>query len=254
MCGRLALVSDTPHLARLLHAGLDPELVDGLRPSWNVGPTSMILGVAEDGGHQRTMGLYRWGFVPAGGADPTATRAVFNARAETVATKPMFRVAFERRRILIPVDAFYEWKAGTPKQPFVFKRSDGEPVVFAGLRQSWTGHDGTELQTATIITTAAGPDMPIHDRQPVVLDRGAWGHWLDPEVTDPGELGPLLRPTPDGTLTHYRVGREVGNVDNDGPELIREIDPAEDGAAVAVPLPLAVPADGTPAASPEPRR
>jgi len=180
MCGRIALYSDVPRLARLLDAGIDPEVVDEFGPSWNIGPMSTILGVSEDAAGDRTMGLYRWGLVPAGARDPASIRNTFNARAETVATRPTFRAAFRQRRILVPVDAFYEWKGGAIKQPYVFKRADGDPVVFAGLRERWRGVDGSELRTATIITTEAGPDMPVHDRQPVVLERGAWEHWLDP--------------------------------------------------------------------------
>jgi putative SOS response-associated peptidase YedK len=231
MCGRIALYTDTPHLAQLLHAGLDPDLVDGLRPSWNVGPTAEILGVSEDAGGGRIMAAYRWGLVPWAAKDPNAVRHTFNARAETVATKPVFRSAFRRGRILVPVDAFYEWKAGTPKQPFAFRRADGQPVVFAGLRDYWRGPDGNELRSATVITTAAGPDMPIHDRQPVVLDPGTWEQWLDPESSDREQLESLLVPTAAGTLVHYPVGREVGNVRNDRPELVEEIDLSASGAS-----------------------
>ncbi len=223
MCGRIALYSDTTHLALLLEAGIDPDLVDGLLPRWNVGPTSTILGVAQDPEGRRTLGPYRWGLVPSGARDPAAIRNTFNARAETVATKPVFRSAFRRGRILIPVDAFYEWQAGTPKQPYAFTRADGQPVVFAGLGEWWRGDDGSDLHTASIITTEAGPDMPMHDRQPVVLERDTWKRWLDREVTDRRKLEPLLRPTAAGTLIHYPVGRAVGNVRNEGPELIKEV-------------------------------
>ena len=227
MCGRIALYSDTPHLAQLLEAGIDPELVDGLRPHWNIGPTSEILGVRENGDGTRTLSPYRWGLVPGWVKSPAEARGTFNARADTLATKPMFKAAFRRGRILVPVDAFYEWKTDQTKQPYAFKRADGDPLVFAGLREWWRGEDGTELRTATIITTEAGPDMPIHDREPVVLERDDWGHWLDPEVTSRDELEPLLRPTAEGTLVHYPVGRAVGNVRNDRPELLDETTEAE---------------------------
>jgi putative SOS response-associated peptidase YedK len=220
MCGRIALYSDVPQLARLLDAGVDPDLVEAMEPRWNIGPTSPILGVSEGQDGQRTLGAYRWGLIPWWAKDPAAIKNTFNARGETVATKSMFQSAFTRSRILVPVDAFYEWKAGTPKQPFAFKRADGQPVVFAGLRDRWKGDDGIELRSATIITTHAGPDMPIHDRQPVVLEPETWEQWLDPEVTDPSELEPLLVPNSAGTLVHYAVGRAVGNVKNDRPELL----------------------------------
>jgi putative SOS response-associated peptidase YedK len=65
--------------------------------------------------------------------------------------------------------------------------------------------------------------MPIHNRQPVVLERDTWEHWLDPEVADREELEPLLKPNKEGTLVHYPVTRDVGNIRNDGPELVQEI-------------------------------
>ncbi len=95
--------------------------------------------------------------------------------------------------------------------------------MFAGLREWWRDAEGYELNTATIITTEAGPDMPIHDRQPVVLDRANWDLWLDPAVTNVEKLEPLLVPTVEGTLVHYPVSKNVGNVRNDGPELIEAI-------------------------------
>jgi putative SOS response-associated peptidase YedK len=65
--------------------------------------------------------------------------------------------------------------------------------------------------------------MPIHDRQPVVLERTDWDLWLDPALHDPRALRPLLVPTVAGTLVHYPVDRAVGNVRNDRPELLDEV-------------------------------
>jgi putative SOS response-associated peptidase YedK len=224
MCGRIALYEDPDHVARLVHAGVTEEALERWRPKWNVGPQSLILGVSERQG-ERMLDVYRWGLVPSWAKDPSAIRSTFNARAETVATKPMFRKAFTSQRILVPVDAFFEWKALGPKlkQPYAFTRADGEPIVFAGLREWWRDAEGHELRTATIITTEAGPDMPIHNRQPVVLEPDRWGQWLDQEVTDVSVLAPLLVPTVAGTLVNHPVSKDVGNVRNDGPELMEAI-------------------------------
>ncbi len=224
MCGRIALYEEPGRLARIFDAVLD--VGDDWEPHWNLGPTSPVLGVGDDREGRRHLGVYRWGLVPGSAKDPAAVRNTFNARAESVATRPMFRAAFRRWRILVPVDAFYEWSPpspGSPKQPYAFKRADGRPLALAGLREYWRGPDGTELRSATIITTVAGPDMPVHDRQPVVLEPDAWEHWLDRSVTDPDELEPLLRPGPAGTLLHYPVSRAVGNVANDTPDLVEEL-------------------------------
>jgi putative SOS response-associated peptidase YedK len=220
VCGRIALYDEPGQVARLLDVGLDPELAEEWRPRWNLGPTTQIFGVAQSMDGLRTMSAYRWGLVPSWAKDPAAIKSTFNARAETVATKPMYRKAFQSQRILVPVQLFYEWKAGTPKQPYAFKRADGEPVVFAGLRERWKDAEGAELRTATIITTEAGPDMPIHTRQPVVLERSSWDKWLDRDVTGGDTLLSLLRPTVEGTLVHFPVNPDIGNTRNEGPQLL----------------------------------
>jgi putative SOS response-associated peptidase YedK len=223
MCGRIALYTDPDRMARILDAGLADRTVADWQPSWNVAPTRDIFGVSETKG-RRVLDLYRWGLVPSWVKDPKTVKSTFNARAEGLASKPMFRSAFQSRRILVPVDEFYEWETLGPKrkQPYAFRRSDGEPIVLAGLRE-WNPDLDGDGRTATIITTQAGPDMPIHNRQPVVLEREVWDHWLDAEVTDPDELEALLRPTVSGTLVRHPVSKVVGNVNNDGPELVEAV-------------------------------
>jgi putative SOS response-associated peptidase YedK len=225
MCGRIALYTDPDRMARVLDAQLSLELDrDHWRRSWNVGPTRTILGVADRPDGTRVLAPYRWGLVPMWAKDPAAMKSTFNARAETVATKPTFRSAFKRGRILVPVDAFYEWRASAKgKVPNAFQRADGEPIVFAGLAERWEGPGDAVLHSATIITTEAGADMDgIHSRMPVILERGDWNHWLDRDVDDRDELESLLHAGPAGTLIHHQVDRAVGNVRNDGPELLDE--------------------------------
>jgi putative SOS response-associated peptidase YedK len=223
MCGRIALYDDPDRLSRILDAGVDPRVADEWRPGWNLAPTDRILGVSERH-DERLLRPYRWGLVPSWSKSPDV-KSSFNARAEGLASKPLFRSAFRKSRILVPADAFYEWEKLDPKhkQPYAFTRADGQPIVFAGLREWWRDTEGHELNTATIITTEAGPDMPIHNRQPVVLEQKNWELWLDPEFTDVEKLQPLLVPTTKGTLVHHPVGQAVGNVRNDGPELLDEI-------------------------------
>lgn len=231
MCGRIALYDEPDHLARMLDAGVNPELLDSYRPAWNIGPTRTILGAYDHRlSGERELMAFRWGLVPTWAKDPTVIKLTFNARAESLAAKPMFRKAFRTSRLLVPVDAFYEWEKLDPKrkQPYAFTRADGEPIVFAGLREWWRDAEGHELNTATIITTEAGPDMSIHNRQPVVLEPENWEMWLDPTFTDVEKLQPLLVPTVKGTLVHHPVGKDVGNVRNDGPELLEAVALEED--------------------------
>jgi putative SOS response-associated peptidase YedK len=225
MCGRIALFTPPGRLARLLDAtlaaGLDPEG----RPSWNIGPQRQLFGVSEQGA-LRVLDRYRWGLVPSWSKDPSIGNKMFNARSETVATKPSFRSAFKRQRLLIPVDGFYEWdRRGGAKVPHFFTRTDGSPIVLAGLYERWhdpeAAPDAPSLQTCTVLTTTPGDDIDgIHDRMPVILERDSFELWLTAADDEREALESLCRPTPRGTLVHHVVDSRVGNVRNDGPELI----------------------------------
>ncbi len=250
MCGRIALYSEPDFLARVFEAQLGLDLDPDGRPSWNIGPMRSVVAVADvpDTGAgpgeadaaphvHRELGRYKWGLVPSWAKDPSMGNRTFNARAETVASKPSFRAAFTARRLAVVADGFYEWKAGEgrTKQPYYFTRADGRPLALAGLWEQWWGgpgspdgpDDGGErpaMRTCTVITTGAGPDMgDIHHRMPVVLEPEVLEEWLDPANRDKPELESLLVPSPRGTLVHRAVGRAVGNVRNDGPELIEEL-------------------------------
>ena len=117
------------------------------------------------------------------------------ARAETIAEKPAFRDAFQKRRCLIPANAFYEWKGEKPpKQPFAIARADRTPLSFAGLWERWRSPQGEIVRTCAIVTTEANETMrAIHHRIPVVLAREDWALRLGEED---GDAGALMRPCP----------------------------------------------------------
>ena len=100
----------------------------------------------------------RWGLVPAWWTKALKdVPATFNARAETVAEKPMFRDAFRKRRCIVPASGFYEWTGGKgAKQPHLFTAADGAPVLsFAGLWDRWRGPKGEEVLSCTIVVSGA---------------------------------------------------------------------------------------------------
>ena len=231
MCGRIALFSPPIRFARLLDATLAAGLEEETHPSWNVGPQRRLFGVYEHEG-QRILDRYRWGLLPSWAKDPSVSNRLFNARGETVAEKPSFRAAFKKRPCIIPVDGFYEWdhRPGREKQPNFFTRSDGEPLLLAGLYEFWhdpaTPEDAPWQQTCTVITTTPNEDMDeIHDRMPVVIETADVGDWIDVGERGPEERLHLVRPAPTGTLSHYGVSAAVGSVRNDGPELIEPVEP-----------------------------
>jgi putative SOS response-associated peptidase YedK len=218
MCGRFTLTTPGQELAEAF--GLDE--VPSLSPRYNIAPSQPLLVVrlSSPEGHPRTDWL-RWGLVPAGTSE--ASRPFINARAETAADKPSFREAFRRRRCLVPADGFYEWaKEGGRRQPYLFRRADRRPFAFAGL---WEPAPQANLAGTCVLLTTAPNELarPIHDRMPVILDPADHARWLDPALTSPFALRPLLRPYPSGVMTAFRVSRAVNDPSQDGPDCLRPL-------------------------------
>lgn len=91
----------------------------------------------------REMHAARWGLLPGWAKDPSFASRAFNARSETIFTKPTFREAAVAGHCAVPVSGYYEWKtettaAGkTAKTPYFVHRADGRPIYFAGLYEWW---------------------------------------------------------------------------------------------------------------------
>ncbi len=222
MCGRFTQQRPASELAEIF--GAEP-LVDDPGDRFNVAPTDEASVVVERE-DRRAVTAYRWGLIPHWAKDAKVGSRMFNARAETIATSPAFRDPFARKRCLVPVDSFYEWKRdGSIRQPFRIARLDGRPLALAGLWSGWRDPEtDTVRRTFTIITTTPNRALAdVHDRMPVVIADSAWDQWLDPTPVDPGELIGLLAPNEDVDLEIYPVSRAVNNVRNDGPDLIRPL-------------------------------
>src|SRR5580700_3380320 len=110
MCGRARLSSDVSEIR--IAFSIPPERpLPNFAPTWNGAPTDPLPVVRYDAKErQRSLDVMRWGLIPYWAKDIKIGFSTINAMAETVATKPVFREAFARRRCLVPVDNFYEWK------------------------------------------------------------------------------------------------------------------------------------------------
>lgn len=168
------------------------ELPVDFSPNRNISPGQLIPAVTDP--VSQDVGLFKWGLIPGWAKDPKIGYRMFNARAETLAEKPSFRVPFVRRRCLIPADGFYEWKlVGSRKYPFLFTLKERKAFTFAGLWESWRDQDGKEIRSCTIITTEPNDLIrQYHDRMPVILDNDNRWKWL--EETQPSILQSMLRP------------------------------------------------------------
>jgi putative SOS response-associated peptidase YedK len=233
VCGRYVSSSSPERIAAYFGATTD---VEALPESFNIAPTNDVYGVVAHADGARHVEVFHWGLVPSWAKERKIGQKMINARAETLAEKPAFKSLFGKHRCIVPMDGFYEWKAGEPggpvtakgalaKQPMFIRRADAEPLAVAGLWAAWrdpaAGEDAPWLHSLTVITTVANATMePIHDRMPVILPPSAWSEWLDPTNRDLSELRRLLAPAPDDLLVTVPVSTEVNNVRNKGPHLI----------------------------------
>jgi putative SOS response-associated peptidase YedK len=219
MCGRVELPRDIREILRLLKIAHDRS---GLWPRrHNVPPTTPVPVAISQAG-ERSLELMRWGLVPAWARDLKIGFSSFNARADSLTEKPAFRDAWRAgRRCLVVTAAFYEWRK-TDKQPFAVALGNGGPMLMAGLWEEWRPRGGEALRSCTIITTEANAAMrEIHDRMPVILDQEDWAGWLG-EAPLPEPMA-LLKPYPAERMSLWPVDKRVGNVKNEGAELIEKI-------------------------------
>ena len=219
MCGRYTLAASTQELVEEFDV---PWPTHELEPRYNIAPSQNVPVVAEDR-HGRRIGLLTWGLVPGWADEPGA--GIINARAESVADKPSFREAFERRRCLVPADGFYEWRKGAEggRVPYWIHPRDGGVMSFAGVWERWSRPGAEARHTFAIITTDASDDVAaIHDRMPVVIAPADRARWLA-RSTDRGELTALLRPAPAGSLAQREVSTRVNRPADDDAGLIEPV-------------------------------
>lgn len=235
MCGRYVSTSSPDAIASFFGAAVDAE---ALPANYNVAPTNDVYGVVAGPDGAPRLQVFHWGLVPSWAKDDKIGSKMINARAETLAEKPAFKSLFRSHRLIVPMDGFYEWRAGegSPlgksgkpiKQPMYIHRADGEPLAAAGLWAAWRdrslGPDAPWLHSLTVVTTSANATMaPVHDRMPAFLPRRAFAEWLDPANDDLASLQRLLAPAPDDLLVMHPVSTEVNNVRNKGPHLIEPV-------------------------------
>jgi putative SOS response-associated peptidase YedK len=225
MCGRMGLTaSDHRAAAIMLSAavpGFRPESLaswlerSSYQPHSNIGPGQQHWTVrGRDGRAILDRGL--WGFT---GPDKPG-KLVFNARAETIETRPMFRAAFEQRRCLIPADGFFEWQREDNRRlPWWFHREDGKLLLFAAVIDP-PERPADPPRFSVITVPADGEVARIHDRMPAILESDQVMPWL---FDSPRLARSLLRPQADRLAT-FRVSTNFNAVAYDGailPEVSR---------------------------------
>jgi putative SOS response-associated peptidase YedK len=217
MCGRFTLTTPEELIAEVFALDERPKL----SARYNIAPSQPVAVIVAPQG-RRTLELQRWGMLAPGDAE-REDALLINARAETLATKPVFRESFRARRCLLPADGFYEWrKAGSRREPFHFRLRDRSPFAFAGLwREEKDASEGQPLRSCVIVTTEPNAvTRDVHDRMPVILSPDAYTVWLAAGKSEVGELQALLTPYPAEKMEAVRVSSFVNGASAEGPRCL----------------------------------
>ena len=183
------LATPIDELVSFFEASLAPGVGAEYQSSYNVAPTDSVLGLLEEDSKGRVLDEFRWGLIPWWAKDLTVGSRTFNARAESLASKPAYRDAFEKRRLAVVADGFLMSGArmnAASANPSTSRGADHEPMAFAGLWSVWRDRSGKDedrhwLRSCTIITTDANKEVAtVHDRMPAILEQDVLERWIDP--------------------------------------------------------------------------
>ena len=224
MCGRYYRRSDKQKIGDAFNISDLPSSLIISDADYNVAPTTfqpVIRNDKETG--DRELVLMRWGLVPFFTKQLSDVKGIstINAKAENVEKSPTWRTPFQKRRCLVPASGYYEWKKldAKTKQPFAFRLKDDGPLAFAGLWDAWKDPSGDWLQSFSIITTDANElTSEVHSRMPVILHPKDYTRWLERE-SDRQPID-LLRPFESDAMSATPCDPLVGNVKNNGPEML----------------------------------
>lgn len=229
MCGRYVL-KNAEQIPLRFAAAVDDATRAALADRYNIAPTETVPVVVEPALGERAVQLVSWGLTPRWrGAKPVLA---FNARAESLTERPLFRPLVARSRCLVPASGWYEWQAvagSKTKQPWYITDPEGDDLLgLAGLLDRWEEADGTPRAACAIVTTAAATDdlRALHDRMPAVLSRAAEDVWLDPQLTDPGAVLPQLLHPDAQRLRRWPVSTAVNRSGHSDPAFVRPLNPA----------------------------
>jgi putative SOS response-associated peptidase YedK len=225
MCGRITQKSDPQRLGLGLTI---VTLIEPLQapPRYNGAPGQehwVIRQHPKTG--ERNLDRLWWGLIPYWVKEANGGRKPINAKCETVTSLPSFREAYARRRCLLPIDNFFEWRAikgAKAKQPYAIGMTSGEPFSLAAIWENWKRPNSEEwVRTFAVITCPANDLMAqIHDRMRVIVPADGYDRWLANIEPDPRDM---LVPYPSEPMTIWPIPLRVNKPENDDAAILEAL-------------------------------
>ena len=236
MCGRFAQIfveQDLEHIERILNqaTGVDQGLIEmwsdtypATKAAYNIAPTQYASIIHTPSTNRIALTQAHFGLIPSWAKDRSRSSSMINARCETISAKPAYRDIYRSRRCLLPINGFYEWQklASKIKQPWYIFRADEEPMLLAGVCDTWLDpeHGHCEVDSFSLITADANEFMgDIHHRMPVVIEPESVRSWFDPSA-ESREVRSLLKPANEGVLAAHRVSKRVNTTQHNDSTLL----------------------------------
>ena len=208
---------------------IDP---DKYRPSYYYHAFSLPSVPAICSGDTSKIKLLKWGLIPEWTKSQEQANIIryktFNARSESIATKPSFSSSFRSKRCIIPIKGFFEWQhLGNEKIPWYIYHTENEVLSLAGLYDDWIeSNTGEVLSTFSIVTTEANDLMAvIHNsgkRMPVILNKSTENRWIDVSISTDEAIS-LIYPAPSEILKAHTISPLINDrsANRNTPEVIK---------------------------------
>lgn len=230
MCGRYTLVKKPISIGKDLIRKIQlPKTPSGseirFAKRYNIAPTQNNLVIRKGGVDDRlSASAMRWGLIPSWSKTGHTESLLINARSETIADKPSFKGAYQRRRCLVPADGYYEWKRQRQgNQPYYLQLADESIFYMAGIWETWYDDAGHSLNSYAILTTQSNTlAAKVHERMPVILLDDRAIEWLegDPRQFETDLRFEFFAPIDSSQMQSRLVNPIVNNNQNDSPECI----------------------------------
>ncbi len=174
MCGRYELTTQYKDLPSILKEDLPLNFKEKYAQQELIRPTDPVLVLKNEG--KIATSLMLWGFISEWAKDPfdPARARPFNARAETVVEKKLFRGSWRHKRCVLPANGFFE-------KGHRIRKKNSQPFWIAGIWNRWMNSEGSELDSCCILTTDANKLVrAFHNRMPVIIPNGSEESWITP--------------------------------------------------------------------------